>query len=1033
MGRYQTAVALSAGGTAEIYKAYDPTLQRYVALKFLHRDDPAMVERMFREARAQARLEHEGICKVYEVGELDGRPYIAMQFIDGEELGVAAHRMTLEEKVQVMWRVALAVHAAHKEGLIHRDIKPANIMVQETDDGQLRPVVVDFGLVWEHTYDSMTQAGQVLGTPPYLAPEQVEGRRELLDRRTDVYGLGATLYDLIAGRPPFVGELSVQLMMKTVREEPQSMRRLDPSIPADLDTIVLKCLEKERQRRFETAAALADDLRRFLDGEPIAARPASLSYRLQKKVRKHRSVVAVSLVALSLVLATTLMGLRTRWRSEQRLAYEQRFSQVGKDVDWTMRAVYMSSLHDIGGSKQDVRDRIASIETELPELGELGAAPAHYAIGRCYIVLQEDDRAQHHLEQAWQLGFRTPEVAYALGLTLGRQYELQLKQARNVSSRTLREEQIAEIERAYRDPAIEHLRIGREAEAVATEYVEALIALYEERYDEALTLARTARQRLPWLYEAQVLEGTILTQRGDYERLNGDFEAARASYRSAEPAYREAMASAGSDPRSYIGLCDLATSRMRLEVQGRAEKLLEDLEQALSFCGQATRIDDELGAPHTLRANAYRIQARHQTWSGDDPMPSLETARELARRGVELEPDDFSAHVALGTVDLQEGEYLMAMRRGDPRPICRQAEKSYRRALEIQPNDPIAMNVLGSLHVISAQYELRNGIDPMSSLNQAVEIFEAAIEVTPESYDLHHNLANVYGLISGEELERGLDFSASTAAYAEHRARALEINPDGDWANLGMSDAYSDQATVAYHYGGEVDDLMRQALSAVERAIELNPKNTEFYNRRVGYYSQLAYYQLMQDIDPSESLAGAQQAVDELRAMAPDRVESYGRQVIIGALAARWAAKQAAPSLPYRRAALEALETMAEIARDGFFFQASTDFLQYLAYWELVVGRDPTATIERGLTITEEALGVDPDNNTMIATRGALRLLAARVERDPAARQRLLEQSEADMSQALANNRWLSSELVPWLDQARSLLGRGPEVEERVD
>ncbi|MEM8933944.1 MAG: serine/threonine-protein kinase, partial [Acidobacteriota bacterium] len=233
--RYHTAVALSSGGTAEIYKAWDSALGRDVALKFLRRDDPALVERMSREARAQARLDHPGICQVYEVGELDGRPFIAMEYVDGFELGVVAPEMHLEDKLQVVVQVAEAMHHAHQQGLVHRDLKPSNIMVEIRDDGTYRPVVVDFGLVYESIDDAtaVTHAGQVLGTPPYLAPEQVEGRRDRLDRRTDVYGLGATFYELLTGRPPFVGERTVDLLIQTLRDDPVPPRRLVPSLPTE--------------------------------------------------------------------------------------------------------------------------------------------------------------------------------------------------------------------------------------------------------------------------------------------------------------------------------------------------------------------------------------------------------------------------------------------------------------------------------------------------------------------------------------------------------------------------------------------------------------------------------------------------------------------------------------------------------------------------------------------------------------------------------------------------------------------------------
>ncbi|MEO1088512.1 MAG: serine/threonine-protein kinase, partial [Acidobacteriota bacterium] len=342
---------------------------------------------------------------VDDVGELDGRPYIAMQYVDGVELADVVDELTLEEKAQVMLRVCDAVHHAHQEGLIHRDLKPNNIMVQREPDGRYRPVVVDFGLVYEHLDPgtAVTRAGQVLGTPPYLAPEQVEGRRDRLDRRTDVYGLGATLYELFTGRPLFVAERGVDLLIKTLHEEPKPPRRWVPSLPQDLETIILKCLEKEPARRYASARALVSDLRSFLDGEPIQARPASLGYRLGKKAHKHRVGVAVAVAFLVIAAAGFLY---VRWRSDLRLHYEQRFAQIGQDVDWSLRAVHMSAKHDIRPSKTRVAERIAHLESELEDLASIGRPPAHVAIGQAYAALGEIKTALDRLERVVERGFR---------------------------------------------------------------------------------------------------------------------------------------------------------------------------------------------------------------------------------------------------------------------------------------------------------------------------------------------------------------------------------------------------------------------------------------------------------------------------------------------------------------------------------------------------------------------------------------------------------------------------------------------------
>lgn len=207
LGRYEVLSLLGAGGMGRVFKAYDPTLRRHVALKIIREDDPELRMRFLQEASAQARVEHDHVCRVFEAGTLDESDlggacsYIAMQYIDGKTLATAAREMSLDQKAQVMWQVAEGVYAAHKIGLIHRDLKPANIMVERTGEGEWKPYVMDFGLDKEAAATGLTLTGMVIGTPGYMAPEQARGEIRKLDRRTDVYALGATFYELLERRP----------------------------------------------------------------------------------------------------------------------------------------------------------------------------------------------------------------------------------------------------------------------------------------------------------------------------------------------------------------------------------------------------------------------------------------------------------------------------------------------------------------------------------------------------------------------------------------------------------------------------------------------------------------------------------------------------------------------------------------------------------------------------------------------------------------------------------------------------------------
>ncbi len=305
---YRVEALLGRGGMGVVYRAWHLRLNRAVALKMLLAGPcarPEELERFLRESQAIAGLGHPNIVQVYDIGDVEGRPYFTMELVEGGNLADQI-RGVPQPAHQAAARVATlaeAIHAAHQSGIVHRDLKPANILL--TRDGT--PKVTDFGLARRLEGDGgLTLSGVAVGTPSYMAPEQARGKRQAIGPATDVYALGAILYELLTGRPPFHAESATATLQQVLTDEPVSPTRLNPQVPRDLTTICLKCLSKEPHRRYASAAALAEDLRRFLRGEHIAARRAGRLERLARWAR--RNPAAAALLAVTLLVATTLLG-----------------------------------------------------------------------------------------------------------------------------------------------------------------------------------------------------------------------------------------------------------------------------------------------------------------------------------------------------------------------------------------------------------------------------------------------------------------------------------------------------------------------------------------------------------------------------------------------------------------------------------------------------------------------------------------------------------------------------------------------------
>src|SRR4030095_12147771 len=280
-GGYELLEEIGRGGQGVVFRARQKGLNRTVALKVISLGQwasKAHLTRFRREAEAAASLDHPGIVPIYEVGERDGSCYFSMKFVEGGQLDEVVRRtpMSIRQAAELIAKVARTVHYAHEHGILHRDIKPGNILLDEKGE----PHLTDFGLArLIESESSVTRTMEVLGTPSYMAPEQAMGNNTAVSSATDVYGLGAVLYQLLTGHPPFAGGTTYETIKLVLDSEPRQPRLLNPKIDRDLSTICLKCLEKDPKRRYSSALALAKDLERWLKHEPIQGRRTGIFTR----------------------------------------------------------------------------------------------------------------------------------------------------------------------------------------------------------------------------------------------------------------------------------------------------------------------------------------------------------------------------------------------------------------------------------------------------------------------------------------------------------------------------------------------------------------------------------------------------------------------------------------------------------------------------------------------------------------------------------------------------------------------------------
>jgi eukaryotic-like serine/threonine-protein kinase len=818
VGSYEIDEILGRGAVGVVYKARHLGLKRTVALKMLlagAHASPNEVMRFHTEAEAVARLQHPNIVQVYEVGTHEALSFFALEFVEGGSLTqhMAGKPLLAAEAARFMEALARAMHYAHEHNILHRDLKPANILLSR--DGV--PKITDFGLAkrLEDNESTQTRTGTVMGTPSYMSPEQAEGNQRAIGPRSDQYSLGAILYELVTGRPPFLGTTLLDTLEQVRSKEPVPPRQLQPSVPRDLEIICLKCLQKEPAKRYAHAAELADDLKRFLNGEAIRARPVSRPERVWRWCRRNPRnaglVAAVAVLAVLLAVSGGALGLRllrerqavTRIhdQAEQRMEQATAAIAVG-DVRRAKDLLHWSDpLLESASDLNEQRSRWHKLKESIEVYGEFKDLldKARFAL----IFGARSSRTQ--LEQGQQYGRKLRTVYEAI-----EQEKTPLPPLNAVQEQLFKED----VFDMFLVSALLESELTQKAEPARRQQVAQQALDWLERADKILPGMRTlyphrsgfhailgqseaaeddlkrARAIQPDSAVDHFWHGYAEHVRGEAARSRGDLAKARTHYRQEIAEYAAVLR---HHPDHFWGYLNWAVAKTQLG----------DLEDALIGFTTCIRLRPDFPWPYNNRGTVHLRLKQY-----DQAIRDYSTALEHSPEYVEARANRALAYVEQGNLDqaLKDCNHIVEQ---DPRHApaywhraeCYRRRKQYERALaDFAHLLALNENAVDVCLKRAAVYR------EMNRLDDALRDYDQIVVREPK---------NAWGLYTraGLRVQRG-DYRQAVDDYTA----AIALQPRA-------LEPYRDRAAVRWLYLKDFDD----ALADWRQVARLRPNDPEPY------------------------------------------------------------------------------------------------------------------------------------------------------------------------------------------------------------
>lgn len=791
-----------------VLRAFDPVRGHDVALKLLHVATPELCARIEREARALARIDHPNIARVYEWGELDGVPYLAMQYIDGVPLDVAARALPLAERMRLLVPVAEAIHAAHRLGFIHRDLKPSNILVQCLEDGQRKPWVLDFGLVHDAVDADLTAQGELLGTPGYLSPEQAAGEA-VVDARSDVFSLGVILYELACGRAPFAADTAAAAVARVLRHVPPAPHRIDATVPRALGAIIERCLEKQPRERYPSALALAEDLDAWLAGRPIRARPRGAVGRALRWVAADR--LRVALVATSAavpLLAGIAWGLATLDRARA-LAAASSYTATALGIEREMWLATLWEGEDLARHRERLRARLAPIENAVrgPD-----SALRRVALGPYTQALEALGEHRRLLDLAADAtpGTVDPGAAARFGRAYEREYQERLAALVTIADAERRQLAAARARADWLAPARAWLE--RAVEGGDTEDARlAAAALAVHAGDDAAALA--AVESLPAITPTNRLAAAgIRLQRVLAAADGGDAGTLAQAIDEAWSNYEALAGVFPSAPQVWRGLCHLSTVRLRFSSRIGASD--EPPPGRIEACERLCAADSADPHARTQRAKAYAALTRRATMVGGDPRPALALLRRDSDRDAEL-----GARLALGEALVSASEY---QRRHGPSAdaLLAEARALFARAETEAPADAAPMLAAAQADQLAAIYAPADDAEPLYA--EAVRRLRRAVELEP-TLSTRLRLAEVLAWQASARLHALEDPAAALAEARMLLDDAVAEHPQDLRVLQRLALVHWIEGQARSYVGGDGDPAYAAAEALYDRILAADP------------------------------------------------------------------------------------------------------------------------------------------------------------------------------------------------------------------